>query len=101
MPVGKIEIVPTTETALGVLNLREIVRASPRVKSCVLGAEDLAADLMAVRTPQAVELAYASCWSVARWVSSRSTLHIRIRTLKVANARLTGRDNLGIAARAQ
>jgi len=59
MPVGKIEIVPTTETALGVLNLREIVQASPRVKSCVLGAEDLAADLMAVRTPHAIELAYA------------------------------------------
>ena len=59
MPVGRIEIVPTSETALGVINLKEIVQASPRVKSCVLGAEDLAADLMAVRTPQAVELAYA------------------------------------------
>ena len=59
MPVGQIEIVPTAETALGVINLREIVQASPRVKSCVLGAEDLAADLMAARTTQAVELAYA------------------------------------------
>jgi citrate lyase subunit beta/citryl-CoA lyase len=59
LPVGKIEIVPTAETALGVINLREIVQASPRVKSCVLGAQDLAADLAAVRTPQADELAYA------------------------------------------
>src|SRR5262249_56137337 len=59
LPVGKIEIVPTAETALGVVNLKEIVQASSRVKSCVLGAEDLAADLMAVRTPQADELAYA------------------------------------------
>jgi citrate lyase subunit beta / citryl-CoA lyase len=57
--VGQIEIVPTAETALGVINLKEIVQASPRVKSCVLGAEDLAADLVAVRTPQADELAYA------------------------------------------
>src|SRR5262245_6577890 len=59
LSVGKIEIVPTAETALGVINLKEIVQASPRVKSCVLGAEDLAADLVAVRTPQADELAYA------------------------------------------
>jgi citrate lyase beta subunit len=53
--------VPTLaiETALGVINLKGIVQASPRVKSCVLGAEDLAADLVAVRTPQADELAYA------------------------------------------
>jgi citrate lyase subunit beta / citryl-CoA lyase len=58
LSVGKIEIVPTVETALGVINLKEIVQASPRVRSCVLGAEDLAADLMAVRTPQADELAY-------------------------------------------
>ena len=42
LPVGKIEIIPTAETALGVINLKEIVQASPRVKSCVLGAEDLA-----------------------------------------------------------
>jgi citrate lyase subunit beta/citryl-CoA lyase len=59
LSVGKIEIVPTAETALGVVNLKEIVQASPRVKSCVLGAEDLAADLVAVRTSQADELAYA------------------------------------------
>src|SRR5262245_8846837 len=54
LSVGKIEIAPTAETALGVINLKEIVQASPRVKSCVLGA-----DLVAVRTPQADELAYA------------------------------------------
>jgi citrate lyase subunit beta/citryl-CoA lyase len=56
---GQIEIVPNAETALGVYNLREIVRASGRVKSCLLGVEDLAADLAAVRSPQGSELAYA------------------------------------------
>lgn len=59
LPAGGIEIVPTAETARGVVNLREIVQASTRVKSCVLGAEDLAADLIAERTPQADELSYA------------------------------------------
>ncbi len=59
LPEGGIEIVPTVETASGVVNLKDIAGASPRVRSCVLGAEDLAADLMAVRSPAGVELAYA------------------------------------------
>lgn len=59
LPEGDIEIVPTVETAPGVVNLNDIVKASPRVKSCVLGAEDLATDLMAVRSPAGEELAYA------------------------------------------
>lgn len=59
LPVGAIEIVPNAETAAGVMNLREIVQASARVKSALLGTEDLAADLMAERSPEAEELAYA------------------------------------------
>lgn len=56
---GSIEIVPTAETARGVVNVKELAAASPRVKSCILGAEDLAADLLAERSPEATELAYA------------------------------------------
>ena len=59
LPPGGIEIVPTAETALGVVTLREMTQASPRVRSCVLGAEDLAADLFAERSPGGEELAYA------------------------------------------
>lgn len=59
MLAGKIEIVPTIETAAGVMHLAEIVRASARVKSALLGAEDLASDLLAERSPEAEELAYA------------------------------------------
>lgn len=59
LPAGEIEIVPTAETALGVVNLKDIAQASRRVRSCVLGAEDLAADLIAERTSEAGELAYA------------------------------------------
>lgn len=59
LPLGEIEIVPTAETALGVVSLKEMAQASPRVRSCVLGAEDLAADLVAERSPQGDELAYA------------------------------------------
>jgi len=56
---GSIEIVPTCETALGVVEVRAMAAASPRLKSAILGAEDLAADLVAERGPDGVELAYA------------------------------------------
>ena len=56
---GSIGILPVCETALGVVNLREIAAASPRIGYALLGAEDLAADLMAERSREAVELDYA------------------------------------------
>ena len=56
---GSIGILPVCETALGVVNLREIAAASPRIRHALLGAEDLAADLMAERSREAVELDYA------------------------------------------
>jgi citrate lyase subunit beta/citryl-CoA lyase len=56
---GAIGILPVCETALGVVNVREIARASSRIRYALLGAEDLAADLMAERSREAVELDYA------------------------------------------
>jgi citrate lyase subunit beta/citryl-CoA lyase len=56
---GGIGIVPVCETALGVVNVREIAAASRRIRYALLGAEDLAADLMAERSREAVELDYA------------------------------------------
>lgn len=53
---GSIGILPVCETALGVVNVREIAAASPRILYALLGAEDLAADLMAERSREAVEL---------------------------------------------
>ena len=43
---GSIGILPVCETALGVVNVREIASASTRIRNALLGAEDLAADLM-------------------------------------------------------
>ena len=59
LPEGSIGLLPVCETALGVVNLREMAAASPRVRAALLGAEDLAADLMAERGRDAVELDYA------------------------------------------
>jgi citrate lyase subunit beta/citryl-CoA lyase len=56
---GSIEIIPTIETAAGVVNLADIVAGSSRVRSALLGTEDLAADLLAERAPDSEELAYA------------------------------------------
>jgi citrate lyase subunit beta/citryl-CoA lyase len=56
---GAIEILPVCETALGVITVREMAGASARVRCALLGSEDLAADLGADRTREAVELDYA------------------------------------------
>lgn len=53
---GTTEILPVAETALGVVDVRAMAAASPRVKAALLGAEDLANDLAAERTREAVEL---------------------------------------------
>ena len=59
LPPGSIGILPVCETALGVVNVREIAEASSRIRYALLGAEDLAADLMAERSREAVELDHA------------------------------------------
>ena len=56
---GGIGILPVCETALGVVNVREIAAASSRIRYALLGAEDLAADLMAERSREGVELDHA------------------------------------------
>jgi citrate lyase subunit beta/citryl-CoA lyase len=56
---GTTEILPVCETALGVVDVRSIAGGSPRIKTALLGAEDLAADLCAERQPDAVELDHA------------------------------------------
>lgn len=56
LPAGATEIVPTLESALGIIQAREILTASPRVSACLLAAEDLTADLGAERGPDSTEL---------------------------------------------
>ncbi len=58
IPTGSTEIVPNIETAAGLVATGAIVRASPRVKACLVASEDMAADLGAERGPDGIELAY-------------------------------------------
>lgn len=52
-------IIAIIETALGIVNLREIASATPRLQALAFGAEDLAGDMGAIRTPEGTEGFYA------------------------------------------
>lgn len=47
------------ESALGVVNLKEIASADPHLVALVFGSEDFASDVGAIRTPAADEIFYA------------------------------------------
>lgn len=54
-----IALLAIIETAQGVLNLREIARLGPPLQALIFGADDLAADIGAVRTSSSIEVLYA------------------------------------------
>ena len=89
---GSIGILPVCETALGVVNVREIAAASPRIRYALLGAEDLAADLMAERSREAVELDHAR---------RRFVLECRAAGIEPIDAPYTFTDAEGAAREAQ
>ena len=59
LPVGKIRIWCNIESYMGVLNAREIAKASPRIIAIGLGAEDFTASMSAQRTKVGWEVFYA------------------------------------------
>jgi citrate lyase beta subunit len=64
-PNGGIILLVQVESALGLVNMHDIVRASPRIQAVIFGAEDYAANVGAQRTPAAHEVAYARSAVVA------------------------------------
>lgn len=56
---GTIRLLAYVETARGILNLREIAESDPRVVALLFGAEDLAANIGAMRTAGGEEVLYA------------------------------------------
>lgn len=59
IPLRSTHVLALIETALGVVNLREIAFAHERVDALVFGAEDLCGDIGATRTAAGVEVAWA------------------------------------------
>ncbi|SFG43139.1 HpcH/HpaI aldolase/citrate lyase family protein [Oribacterium sp. WCC10] len=58
-PIGKIQLWCNIESYMGVINAREIAKASPRISAMALGAEDFTASMMAKRTKPGWEIFYA------------------------------------------
>ncbi len=58
-PAGSLVLIALVESARGILNLKEICAATPRLQALIFGGEDLAADIGAIRTPEAWEVFYA------------------------------------------
>jgi citrate lyase beta subunit len=59
LAAGTIKLLAYVETARGIVNLREIAEADPRLVALLFGAEDLAASLGAIRTAEGHEVLYA------------------------------------------
>lgn len=89
--IGVTEILPVCETARGVLDVRAIAAGSVRIRAALLGAEDLAADLMAERSPEGVELDYAR---------RRFVVECRAVRIEPIDAPYTYRDAAGAAREA-
>lgn len=58
-PDNSLKIIAIVETGMGIVNLREITTASPRLVALAFGAEDLASSIGATRTPDGWEVFYA------------------------------------------
>lgn len=64
-PAGGICLLVVVETGLGLLNLREIASADPRLQAIIFGAEDYTHDIGATRTSQGLEVLFARSAVVA------------------------------------
>lgn len=58
LEVGSTRMMAAVESALGVLNAKEIAMASPRLIGIALGAEDYVTDLKTSRSPGGIELLF-------------------------------------------
>jgi len=58
-PPGEIALIAIVESPKAIVNLKEIASADPRLQALIFGAEDLAGDIGARRTPEAWEVFYA------------------------------------------
>jgi len=54
-----VALLAIVETAKGVMNLREIAQLGAPLQALIFGADDLAADIGALRTPSSLEVLYA------------------------------------------
>lgn len=94
LPGGSLRVLAIIETALGVVNLREIIgTADERLSALIFGAEDLAGDIGAVRTPDGWEVFYGR---------SAVVIHARARDLQAIDTPYVHLENIdGLVAEAE
>jgi citrate lyase beta subunit len=84
-PENSIALLAIVETARGAINLRDIAESDPRLSALIFGAEDLAGDLGAKRTPDGWEVFYARSAVVihakACGLQAIDTVHVDLRDL--------------------
>jgi citrate lyase beta subunit len=56
---NSLPLIAIIETALGIINLREIASAHPRVAALAFGADDFSSSIGSTRTPEGIESFYA------------------------------------------
>jgi citrate lyase beta subunit len=59
LPEGDIRLIAQIESAIGLVNIKEIASADPRLDALIFGSEDFASDVGAQRTPSGEEIFYA------------------------------------------
>jgi citrate lyase beta subunit len=92
-PTGGIRLLAIIETARGVVNLAEIAASSPRLEALIFGAEDLAGDIGAIRSPDGWEVFYAR---------SAVVIHARAAQLQAIDSPYVHLENLpGLEAEAE
>jgi citrate lyase beta subunit len=103
-PPGSIRLIAIIESALGVVNLREIAEGHPRLDALVFGAEDFAANVGATRTRAGWEVFYARSAVVTHaaafglqaidmvYVNYKDTVNLKIEALQGAQMGFSGKQ---------
>ncbi len=102
-PSGVIRLLAIIETARGVVNLREIAGSSPRLDALIFGAEDLAGDIGARRTPDGWEVFYARSAVVihakAAGLDAIDTVHVDLNDLDGLTAQTRAALDMGYSGK--
>lgn len=92
-PALSLSLIAIVETATGIVNLKEIAAAGPRLQALIFGAEDFANSIGARRTIQGMEVFYARC---------ALKTHAAAHNLQAIDlVYIDFRDNAGLAREAQ
>lgn len=83
LTVSSLVLLAQIESALGLVNLKEIASADPHLVALIFGSEDFASDVGAIRTPEADEVFYArsavATYAAAFGLQAIDMLHVNFK----------------------